>query len=92
MVIFDVLLMVDLVKVRSLFAEECFDLMIFPQMLFYYLVTMKILMQLLITELVLGFQLNYWRVSQDVGDLLDCVEDGVEDRGLLAGDLWMRQF
>ena len=61
----------DLIELRALLTGKSVDLRVFPEMLFNNLIAMDILMKLLISELVLGFELDDGGVFENGGNLLD---------------------
>lgn len=61
----------DLIELRALLTGKSVDLRVFPEMLFNNLIAMDILMKLLVSELVLGFELDDGGVFENGGNLLD---------------------
>ena len=61
----------DLIELRALLTGKSYDLRVIPEMLFNNLIAMDILMKLLVSELVLGFELDDGGVFENGGNLLD---------------------
>jgi hypothetical protein len=54
-------------------------------------ITMNILMKLLISELILGFELDHWWMLQNGGNFFDSIKNWVENWRLLGGDGGFRE-
>jgi hypothetical protein len=63
--------MKDLIKLRALLTGKSGNRGVQSEMFLNNLITMDILMKLLISELVLGFELKDWRVFENGGNFLD---------------------
>jgi hypothetical protein len=64
-----------LIKLGTLLTGKSCNRGVKPEMFLNNQITMNILMKLLISELVLGFELDHWRVFVNGGNFFDGIEN-----------------
>lgn len=72
---FCIFFMKDLIKLGTLLTGKSDNRGVKAEMFLNNQITMNILMKLLISELVLGFELDHWRMFQNGGNFLDGIEN-----------------
>lgn len=80
----------NLLIMRSFLTGKCLDQRIPPKMLLYYLIALDILMQLLVAEQIGRLHNNHWRMPQKLGNLPRRIQQSVNDRSILALQLWLK--
>jgi hypothetical protein len=64
-----------LIKLRALLAGKSGNRGVKSEMFLNNQITMDILMKLMISELVLGFELDHWRIFENGGNFFDGIKN-----------------